>query len=1324
MRIPLVYSLGFCPYALASRNALIGLLENSGPRGGAELLDDIGSFVQRVHMTSGVSLVSANPDRRRGGHLPCECPESPGDVQSTACLNRRVDLVLNQTGVLKDTNSTTGLSIEGARVLLRGEYAALHASAEALHEKTGNLYGNLSNDLKGYVKREDGATAKLLNEETLMIYSINNAWMNIVNTSGKLDEGALNLSATLYKSTRELIPWFNKLQRAQEFANGANLNTTVAKAQSALDVYVNRINGAQSRVYESLASLSNEVGNATDSTRMLTNSMNESIDSVQSQIDILNETIASLIRPTNESIKEVIDDAILNYKRAGRQEISTFVSSSKAKLAEVLNSTKALIVGHNVSSSALLSNARARLGNVSHSLVEREAELRSAIPSSLARIENITSHRVEVLSGKVSDFVGKYEARASRLTELVSEINNALAMWNRTEKSSVMNGQVNGKSLATAASQTVRQLQRIVTSLLTQISTRGVSLSSDAVQAVGVDFQSSLAKLGHNVDSLVYLINEDTARSARDSANVMGGLEISSSVAEQALSSAAGSVQNALQSSSGDILSRLGNMPAMIGKIASLLAKAVGEAVYGAEASKNENLNQVSLATSSSLTGAAKDASGVEASISSWLSDMKENEPAAEDLVSRIKSGMSILAQNSVGGNRNAHNAYRSTSRSMADASDQVAESEEASLTALGESVSKLLAMGTRTTPMQLTEHLATSLSDAGDFLLSAKGLTNTATRAVESQTAAGLKALADSEQTMGMEGRKAGRSYGTIRDKVFLSQDRSLADVHYQAAFLEKGVSSAVSMNMNKVGNMEHQSRMKIDRLSAKQLEAVRSVAKSIVNLTKQTNAFLGDNAGPLAKQIRGLAVNANRLFLQLNALGGEAVSVVNSSQTTGGVSWREIARALDAIVLSKNSSAWDAVDQIEANFHLSADNIARTTQAEISNAISDFTDTSSSIKSKLNSFNPQTSALAPTNTTIGQIDKLGGAVVQNANRSINAARTLLGPLTPPAGMSRVYAEVQQGTLAAGMDSRFAADALTKLASDAKSRIDAAASFYQKDGFVNPGDVALQARQAEIAERIEKGKISSQRGKLDSLSKSSTSLSSDYMSQLRASAVAASQNATAVYNKIVQGKSQVAEMIGNIAAEYVIEQAGMRSDFAVSSDTKKINLAAMNRAVSGLLRVFDLFSVATNHSFSTSEAEMNNFALAILSGLKREFGVFEQQTLMEHKLGLLRSISAIHAEMANLNDTEIDTETDSLSSAFNDWVDSEESSLAYTTSALNALNKLNSQHWSSAESTLAQRTNDTVYSVALTAQDLLRSFNKTSPRLDDMIKTLSRPPS
>jgi hypothetical protein len=155
-------------------------------------------------------------------------------------------------------------------------------------------------------------------------------------------------------------------------------------------------------------------------------------------------------------------------------------------------------------------------------------------------------------------------------------MNNALALWNHTEKSSVISGQVNGESLATTASQTVRQLRNIVTALLSQISSRGVSLASDSVQAVGVDFQSSLAKLGHNVDTLTYLMNEDAARSARDSANVMGGLATSSSVAQRALSTAAGTVQNTLRSSSGDILNLLGNMPAMIGKIASLWMEAVG----------------------------------------------------------------------------------------------------------------------------------------------------------------------------------------------------------------------------------------------------------------------------------------------------------------------------------------------------------------------------------------------------------------------------------------------------------------------------------------------------------------------------------------------------------------------------------------------------------------------------------------------------------------------------------------------------------------------------------------------------------------------------
>ena len=300
-----------------SRFQLVDLLNELEPSRRSNLVHDVGSYMQRVHLNSAESMVSAGPLRRRGGHLPCECPDSPGDTLTNACLARRVDFVKNLTSAIQAVNSTTGFSVEGGRLILRGEYAKIQRVTSALHDDTKYLSSNLTDEGMGYVEKETKATAKLLNEETLMAMSVNNAWMSLINVSKSADIGARNLSSTIYGSVRKLVKWFNSLQFAEEVVNAGNMNTTVGKAQKGLNIYINSINAAQDRVYRALTDLSDRFGNASGISMSLTGAMQIAADSVNARLDELNATIETFSKPADDTIRMVLDAAKQNYNQTG-----------------------------------------------------------------------------------------------------------------------------------------------------------------------------------------------------------------------------------------------------------------------------------------------------------------------------------------------------------------------------------------------------------------------------------------------------------------------------------------------------------------------------------------------------------------------------------------------------------------------------------------------------------------------------------------------------------------------------------------------------------------------------------------------------------------------------------------------------------------------------------------------------------------------------------------------------------------------------------------------------------------------------------------------
>ena len=1298
---------------IVPRKNLVSLLRELDFHQSPQLIEGVGSFLQKYQSTTDQFALSPNSFRRRGGHLACECPDTPGDSSSAACLGRRFDIVQNLTVSLQTPNKSMGFSIEGGRMELRKVYARTNSLAETIVDRTSNISSNLSNPMTGYVKREETMSKRLLNEETLLAYSADNAWMNMVNISRLVDLGASKLTDTINNSTKDLISWFDTMQRSEEISNLINLNTAVSMAQKSLNVYVDFINSAQRKVFRGISNLSEGLGNATETAQMLTDSMNSAIDSVELQLMTLNQSLDGIFEAVELQINQSLREQIQQYQTAGQQKIDAFKSWSVSKLADLGNASKSLIEAQSSFAGASLSATLRNLTEKVSGVKKTQGDLGILIGDAFGNFSTSFASKVSDALSDIPQRVRQMEAKASNRSELVNQARNQLDVWNHTEKGSVMAAQVSWPSYAAAANRSINTLEHNLT-LWENLQLTGASrIASDSVQGEGVKFQENMRKLGFNANDLIHQLSRTSGETAKASASVLGRLASSSLNGQQAVRSAATDVNIALRTSYGDTLDVLSNLTGVIARTSVVSNRALQQALEESKRNRSSEIADVGRASSQGIASAAGNQTVTEKLIGALFGNMSEDERMSRRMIDQIMALSGIMR---------THPVFSTSS--LSDSASGIANAENSGEEVLRNAVVSLISSRIGGGPLQkLSPGLSSALETASEIMDSAHLSLNRAAKSVETEGEAGFEALSDAERLARKTGKNAWRAFTASLEQTASKRSQGLLQVDENAAFGFNRVSSTVYKQLRKLRQLQKESAFSMGRLGESDVEAVRAFAATIDSLSDKVNAFLVRESRPLAKQIQGLAVDANRLLLQLNALKNEASSIESASLTTGGYAWEDILRTLGSLSVEEKSSASDQLDQLETLFDRAAENVTLDAQSRISESIQDYVDGASDLESQLGGINAQTAfkdSLALSQLSIANITQIQDSVALDANKSISRVQGIGSTTVSPTVIAGLYSKVERGVKAAAFDAKFANKILSQLGKMATKHVKAVNSFSLTDGFVNPADVAQQNGRATIADKVAMSRISREQATLKSLSASSTDLSKDYLKLLHESILGMNQNASFLHNQVVRAKSQVAEMVGNIAAEYANQHAEMGSSLSESALQQIVDTAALNHVLQGLLRVFDAFTGAANASLGLSSSDMNVFGVAILASLKRRLVDFEQQ-LIGDQASLLANISLVNSTLQSLNETDIDARTDSVSESFSDWTDSQLSALSAANSSL--LGLLSGTSASPMDPQLvAQRTNDTVYSVAITAQNLLHSMSiQNSSLLDAIISNLSR---
>ena len=1294
-----------------SREKLLSLLHEIDSSGKAQLPEVAGSLLQSTIMSSTDIVLSPESPRRRGGHPPCECPDTPGDSSAAACLNRRLELIYSDLSSLQSPNRTTGFSIEGGRMALRTAYENAISASGGLDRVAQLLFSNLSEPINGYVAREGRITGKALNEETLLVESVNNAWMSLVNVSKGVDSGASSFASLMYNSTEDLISWFNRMQFSEESSNYANLLKTESLAGSSLKVYVDSLNRAGKSVFDGIGNLSKGLDSDSSSMEGLLESMVSSGDYLERQLRAFNQSLANIGDPTKAAIQQSLTNWVQEYEGVGQQRISAFRSGSEGKLGAMLNSSKILISQQSNSATASLGNTRANLMALVAPVVNSQASLVDKIHNTLQNLSGVIATANQQKSSSFQAKASLMDGNVSVISQREDSLGSQLDSFNRSERSLVNSKIVQDQALLSSARKTTLGLQGTAQTKLGQTLALGSTESAATVSAVGSGYQEQLSRLGADTRKLISQLVHDAGQAAQTSASALGGLSVSVLHGSQAVRSAKTTVSREMQGSLTDLLTKLATLPKRIGVPDSL-----NQYVTEAAANHSAQLANVSVAASSGLVLSAGNASKSEASIAAFLERIDRNESASHSRIDRIQSSVRGHVQVMAGAKTLRDPKW--SKRALSDAAMQIARSEDRSASTLSNFSARLMnrAGKPRGGVFPLNRNLVTSLTSARDLVSSAKRSSNTALSQTKSQAKAALAALEGAHSTSRSASKKAWSAYRQSSDRVGASRAGSVSTVHKMASSSISRVSSTVQDQLKKIDYVKKQSVIKTNQLGVRKLDQAQTLSSSIQGLAEHVNEFLGEDSQPLAVQMKSLTGDAQRLLLQLKALEAQAASVQKAESRTS--SWGDILQMTRTILSNHNSSAFDNLALVKSDFSHSADNASVNWRAAVMDTQSAFITAANSLESQLSSVSgvsrsAMASGASSSGSTIAtQIGYLNSAMNITANNFSAIASRFANSSSLPASnplITSLVSKVAKASALAAAQAANASSVVDRLAVKASAQISAINSFNQSSSsLINPSDVIQQASLATMTESIANANLIRNQTLMRNISGSVSNLSSDYREQVQSQTAALGQNSSALFDRVVVGKAQVSDMVATVAANYAAKTANISAYAQAATNQQSINLALMRSRLMGLIRAFDGYISAANSSFDTGRADMSSFSVGKLAYLQRTLGAFAQ-SLVQSKQDLISNVSQINSTLQSLNNSLIDSKIDSTRDQFNDWFGIRQSNIRDTNATLQTLTKqmpINS-------TTILQKLSSAVYSAASTAQTLLRQFSVNNTKIN-----------
>jgi hypothetical protein len=1275
-------------------------------------LSDLGSFIEeRQTLRKG----SRPEPARRRSDSPCNCADNYDDGKTTACLMLRLEGFYGQYNQVLAVDAS-GNSVESGRLALRQGFQDSKNSWNILSTLTSQLTTNISSTSIGLQAVVDRAVQRTFNEETLLVQSINSAWMNLITMTGKTDSGINSANDLLDATTTNITKWFNDLQNTEELVSYMNLQQVVTLANADLKMYTSQMNAVESSVYTVLNALENDMGGAEGNSSSLADSLEGTVDKLTGDVESFNSNIPYAGQDAMNRISVSLAGQGQSYQLAAQSATSGYTSGSKSKQDNLEKSTESQISDQSNSGTTLLTNTRNNLmgtvGTISDKQTGFKAISSGIFNSAVTAVQEISTSNQK----NITTSVATMQSTLNAADTATSNIDSLLTGWNNDENQAVVNSNSNEAGDAQAATNTFNKLLSGIMSKQSSSLTSAQSAAVAAVSAVGTNFQSSMQQIGSQYDAVLSQMAQDSNNAAKASSSTTNGLTNTATSSSNAVDAVSQSMIQNVQSAFTNVLNSVSILPGGISETAGSTLDMYA-VIQAAKTNRTQASEMIKAALFGSSTYSMDQQSTTEQAIDQLLSQIDSAAPSVSKSIGSITESLQGASGTGSSVQVSANGAGQKASDVVASASNDVANAMDSfgsSLNSMFKSLISAAVPGSGT----VVGGAPSAANDAGNTVVTVQHQVDQANNNQEQAYRAGEDKVDEAASKIDSASETADTVGASSSDDIDSHVDNASGNVDDVAAKNSGDVADETKTQQDEIEAAQQRAELKISQLSVGDMDQLRALAASANSLMHQINLFLTSNNPTLFNSAMALPGYYNDIYHQLAHLADQVAGIESSFNSGGSMSYTSLINSISSKIRSLNSTQFGTLNQIGSDFNVSADRVFSNTSDFINQMVHEFVSDTQALQSQLAGMSDQVQAaeLSLLNTPDGQnvVESIG-----NISQSMYELHTQMSEIlqgvdsqgvgSAPPNMSSIFDLVANYTALAGLDAANASAVINKLSVAASGNINDAIQFSNSKK-VSQDAIDREASLAALNENIANSQLAARRAALAQLQADSSQLASAYADQVEDQTNAQMNTASAVYNSVVKARADTASAMARIQQAFASQSSNVENAIDGQQSQSSTDIANLQNQMTLLLSLFNQYIQTIHGTFALADSDRQSFTNAVLVDVGNKLSVTDND-LIQMDSDMTEKIGDVSDAIGSIQNSKVESTAASLLNGFQAWLETQISLIQQDSTDLENISM-------SADTTSMQSNlNDAVAAVAANAKDLLTKSGLSTSAIDDILR-------
>jgi hypothetical protein len=888
---------------------------------------------------------TSESSRRRGGHLPCECPEV-ADTMDNNCVARR----LYQVKSVLENMSQVWTNVTN----LRREYRVLESQVGKVGEQIGDVLYKMHTSYErgpGILERANQKLAMIRRVTEALTACVSSVWVQHFGITEKLYKNMDHLESLMNNATEQILSWFSKMQQREEYNTYRNLVRVFNYAESHLKYFVSDMNHHFRMHWKALRTLENDYGAMYEKGDEMGRALADGADKLEDKTRTSLEKQQSMFEETQSSIESEISDRFM----------ATLTKSCEA-LIRRLNEVSA--------------KKMAQLRESTTSLVRREAE--DVVKTMIPKFQSVTFSTMQKGLNAADAYMETVRAVKERLDRHVDSL-----LQNRTEKlAAITNRQrVNVTmikkliDLQVADAQTfLNNRDRIETELVRKIATLDADIRNRVGELIrtGTDVkmsktlmaaQSETSNLVSKMDSqfkadivkLQRLLDDAKADSKRrsqetlsDALRTTGGLRKDYLFADRSLNTA---METIAQQQTGMTANLMTNIDKELGnKLAGIGVLDTSKARQAMASFQQQSSGEVSLYSAKAREAGLLAATNADNTVNDFLYDVSQRGGQAASQVEEIQRLIVQASQDASDLSRNPFAADQVVKDRVSSAALMLAKAEDRSQNMLASLADQIPAqLGSTAAAFSSTDFLKTAVMPAADELARMKSNMDNAVDLEKRSLGGGRGVLAEARDQLARlipeieEYKKAqnsameGRLYPGQANLIQLQADQEKKAARLVIAWQER-------MNQVNDYNKQHMDKATLEIMEKRKLELDRHYF-----FIKMLKKFTDAASPEVAKSLSQLMTDKKKMESVLGKARTDLNKAVGNAKNITGEPWNDLVKNFVKLFNSRNESSKGMLATLKNEYRAALERFPKQLNATVDRVFEAFANQEDVLKVRL---------------------------------------------------------------------------------------------------------------------------------------------------------------------------------------------------------------------------------------------------------------------------------------------------------------------------------------------------------------------------------------